>query len=126
VAVLGMACTVGVVLLHDIAMIFVGGDKYAAIESRLWLFAVLGTVLAMLQLLVYSVLARQGQRSVYLVWAALVALVAMGSTVSTVDGLLAVVLTIDITLLAALVFVSLYLLNRPVETPTEVTPETTP
>ena len=37
--------------------------------------------LAMLQLLVYSVLARQGQRSVYLVWAALVALV-----VVRVDG----------------------------------------
>ena len=52
--------------------------------------------------------------------------IAVGSTVSTVDGLLAVVLTIDITLLAALVFVSLYLLNRPVEAPTEVTPETTP
>ena len=44
--------------------------QYAAIESRLWLFAVLGTVLAMLQLLVYSVLARQGTRSMYLVWAA--------------------------------------------------------
>ncbi len=86
----------------------------------------LGTVLAMLQLLVYSVLARQGQRSVYLVWAALVALVAVGSTVSTVDGLLAVVLTIDLALLAALVFVSLYLLNRPLEETVVVTPETTP
>ena len=32
-------------------------------ESRLWLFAVLGTLLSMLQLLVYAVLARQGRRS---------------------------------------------------------------
>ena len=49
-------------------MIFVGGDDYAEIESLLWLFAVLGTLLSMLQLLVYSVLARQGTRSAYLVW----------------------------------------------------------
>ena len=46
--------------------------SYAEIADHLWIFAILGTVLAMLQLLVYSVLARQGQRSVYLVWAALV------------------------------------------------------
>ena len=49
-------------------MIFVGGEEYAEIEPRLWLFAMLGTLLSMLQLLVYSVLARQGQRSVYSVW----------------------------------------------------------
>ena len=126
VAALGVVATAGAWLLSSLALVFVGGQDYAEIQSQLWLFAVLGTVLAMLQLLVYSVLARQGQRSVYLVWAALVALVAVGSTVSTVDGLLAVVLTIDITLLAALVFVSLYLLNRPVESAVEVTPETTP
>ena len=126
VAALGVVATAGAWLLSGLALVFVGGQDYAEIQSQLWLFAVLGTVLAMLQLLVYSVLARQGQRSVYLVWAALVALVAVGSTVSTVDGLLAVVLTIDLALLAALVFVSLYLLNRPVEETVEVTPGTTP
>ena len=57
-------------------------------QSRLWLFAVLGTVLAMLQLLVYSVLARQGQRSVYLVWGAVVAVVGVGLlTLTSLDGL---------------------------------------
>ena len=64
-------------------MVFVGGDEYAEIESQLWLFAVLGTVLAMLQLLVYSVLARQGQRSVYLVWAASSCWSCSGCTTST-------------------------------------------
>ena len=126
VAALGVVATLGAGLLSGLALVYVGGKDYSEIQSQLWLFAVLGTVLAMLQLLVYSVLARQGQRSVYLVWAALVALVALGLTVSTVDGLLAVVLTIDLALLAALVFVSLYLLNRPVEVNAVVTPETTP
>jgi O-antigen/teichoic acid export membrane protein len=126
VAVLGVVATLGAWLLSGLALVFVGGADYSEIQSRLWLFAVLGTVLAMLQLLVYSVLARQGQRSVYLVWAALVALIAAGSTVSTVDGLLAVVLTIDLALLAALVFVSLYLLNRPVEETVEPSPEIMP
>jgi O-antigen/teichoic acid export membrane protein len=126
VAVLGVVATLGAWLLSGLALVFVGGADYSEIQSQLWLFAVLGTVLAMLQLLVYSVLARQGQRSVYLVWAALVALIAVGSTVSTVDGLLAVVLTIDLALLAALVFVSLYLLNRPVEETVEPSPEIMP
>ena len=126
VAALGVVATLGAWLLSGLALVFVGGKDYSEIQSQLWLFAVLGTVLAMLQLLVYSVLARQGQRSVYLVWAALVALISLGLTVSTVDGLLAVVLTIDLALLAALVFVSLYLLNRPVEDSVVVTPETTP
>jgi O-antigen/teichoic acid export membrane protein len=126
VAALGVVATLGAWLLSGLALVFVGGQDYAEIQSQLWLFAVLGTVLAMLQLLVYSVLARQGQRSVYLVWAALVALVAAGLTVSTVDGLLAVVLTIDLALLAALVFVSLYLLNRPLGDNVVATPETTP
>ena len=100
-AMLGVVATLGAWLLSGLALVFVGGKDYSEIQSQLWLFAVLGTVLAMLQLLVYSVLARQGQRSVYLVWAALVALVALGLTVSTVDGLLAVVLTIDLALLAS-------------------------
>src|SRR3546814_8779913 len=76
-------------------MVFVGGKDYSEIESRLWLFAILGTALSMLQLLVYSVLARQGQRSIYLVWAALVALVAGGMTiVSTLGELLLLVVAV--------------------------------
>src|SRR5204863_9298532 len=53
--------------LPRLALVFVGGPEYAEIQGRLWLFAVLGTVLSMLQQLVYAVLARRGTRSVYLV-----------------------------------------------------------
>ena len=94
-------------------MVFVGGDAYAEIESQLWLFAVLGTVLALLQLVVYSVLARQGTRSTYLVWVGVrrpgrrlldcrLACEALVVTVTVVDGLL----------LAALMAVSLWRLRE--------------
>ncbi|WP_246051091.1 lipopolysaccharide biosynthesis protein [Nocardioides guangzhouensis] len=117
VGVLGVVATAGAWLLSGLALVFVGGQEYAEIQSRLWLFAVLGTVLAMLQLLVYSVLARQGQRSVYLVWGGLVALVGLGLTVSTLDALIAVVLSVDITLLVLLTLVSLYLVRHHTERP---------
>ncbi|MBD8869688.1 oligosaccharide flippase family protein [Nocardioides sp. MJB4] len=117
VAVIGVVAISGAWLLSDLAMVFVGGDGYREIQDRLWLFAVLGTTLAMLQLLVYSVLARQGQKSVFLVWGALLALVAVGSTVSTLPGLLAVVVGVDVLLLGVLFTVSLYLVRRPQPTP---------
>ena len=53
--------------------------QYAAIEDTLWAFAVLGGVLSMLQIVVYSVLARQARKSVLLLWFGLVAVVALGS-----------------------------------------------
>ncbi|HQR27795.1 MAG TPA: polysaccharide biosynthesis protein [Nocardioides sp.] len=112
VAALGAVCTLGALLLPDLALRFVGGAQYREIAESLWLFAVLGTILSMLQLLVYAVLARRGQRSVYLVWAALVALVVAGSQVTTLAGLIAVVLLVDGTLLALLLAVSL-LVVRP-------------
>lgn len=114
VTMLGALCTAGAWLLPDLALRFVGGAEYQEIADSLWLFAVLGTILAMLQLLIYSVLARRGQRSVYLVWGALVALVTVGSVVATLEGLLAVVLAVDSVLLAALLSISLVVVGRPV------------
>ena len=102
VAMLGVASTLGAWLLPDVALIFVGGGDYQDIAGRLWLFAVVGTLLSMLQLLVYAVLARQGQRSVYLVWMALVVLVGVGYTLSSLWALLAVVLVVDALLFAIL------------------------
>ena len=101
-------------------MIFVGGAEYTEIEPRLWLFAMLGTLLSMLQLLVYSVLARQGQRSVYAVWLALVVMVVAGLQTSTVTGLLTVVLVTDATLLVLLLAASLTILRRPAPVPETV------
>lgn len=119
VALLGLGATLGALLLPGIAMVFVGGPEYAEIESRLWLFAVLGTLLSMLQLLVYAVIARQGRRSVVLVWAALATLVAAGLVTSGVTQLLLVVVAVDVLLFVALLGISLVLVRHPA-------PESTP
>jgi hypothetical protein len=101
-------------LLSPVAMIFVGGDAYAELESRLWLFAVLGTVLALLQLVIYSVLARQGTRSTYLVWVGVLALLVGCSVASSVEAMVLTVTVIDGVLLAALMAVSLWRMREPV------------
>lgn len=114
VAVLGCVGTAAAYVLSSVAMVFVGGSEYAEIESRLWLFAVLGTALAMLQLLVYSVLARQGAHSIWFVWVALVAVAVGGMLTEGLDGLLAVVIGADVVLLAILLAISFRLLRKPV------------
>jgi len=102
VAGLGVLGIAGAFFLRGLALVFVGGSAYVEVEDQLWLFAVLGTVLSMLQLLVYAVLARSGRRPVLLVWAAFVTVVLAGLQATSVSGLLTVVLTCDSVLLAAL------------------------
>jgi O-antigen/teichoic acid export membrane protein len=123
VAVLGVLATTAAAVLSHLAMIFIGGDEYLEIESRVWLYAALGTLLAALQLLIYSVLARQGQRSVYAVWLALAVMVGLGLTTSTLPGLLTVVLAVDTALVTALLIASLRILRRPVPEPEPVSVE---
>jgi hypothetical protein len=109
---MGVLAVLASQVLSNVAMVFVGGDDFVEVEDRLWLFAVLGTLLALVQLQVYAVLARRGRRSVVLVWAALVAMVVAGSFTSTLDGLLAVVVSIDLALVLLLTGVSLHLARR--------------
>jgi hypothetical protein len=99
IGVLGIAATF---VLPDLALVFVGGQAYAPISDRLWAFAVLGTVLSMLQLLVYAVLARSGRRPVLLVWAAFAAVVLLGLQATSLTGLLTIVVSCDSALLVAL------------------------
>ena len=68
-------------------------------QDQLWLFAILGTLLSMLQLLVYAVLARQGGRSAFLFGAAVVALGVAATMITTLDQLIVTVITIDAVLL---------------------------
>ena len=107
VAALGLLTAAGAAVLAGLAVVFVGGDQYAAIRDDLWLFALLGTVLSMLQLLIYSVLARQARRAVLLVWGALLAVVALGQLAESTTGLLLLVLAVDLVLLLALLAVTL-------------------
>jgi O-antigen/teichoic acid export membrane protein len=122
VGLVGMLAVVAAKLLSGVAMVFVGGAEFAEVEDLLWLFAVLGTVLAMLQLQVYAVVARQGRRTVLLVWGALVALVVLGLTADSVAGLVTVAVTVDAVLLAALTVVSLRIARQPEPAESGVTP----
>jgi O-antigen/teichoic acid export membrane protein len=115
VAVTGAAVTAGVKVLPHLALTFVGGNEYAGVSDRLWIFAVLGTVLSMVQLLVYSVLALQARASVTLLWVSLVPLVSLGLTSDTVLELLTRVLVVDSALLVALLALSLRRLQRAVQ-----------
>jgi O-antigen/teichoic acid export membrane protein len=116
---LGAVATAGAFVLKDLALVFIGGDDYREIASSLWVFAILGTALSMLQLLVYSVLARQGRRSVYLVWAAFLTVVGVGYFVTSLHALITLVVTTDVVLFAALLGLSLYTLRQDDAEPVE-------
>ncbi len=113
---LGMVAVIGTLLFPNLALLFVGGDDFAGIQDDLWKFAVVGTLLAMIQLLVYSALARRQGRAVILIWTALVWLVAGALLVSTAQSLVLVVMCIDGALFFALLGVAL-LMGRPAAKP---------
>jgi len=111
---IGLVTVAGVAVLSPIAVSFVGGPAYSDLQDQLWLFAVLGTLLAMIQLMVYDVVARQHQRMVFVVWAALVALACVAPFVGSLTFLITVVVCIDLLLLLVLLAVSL---RRPEPSP---------
>lgn len=112
ISVLGAVGTLAAWLLSGIALRFVGGSGYVEVQSKLWLFAIIGTLLAMIQLLVYSVLARQGRLAVYAVWVALAAMLGLGLMADTLVGLATRVIAVDAALLVALLAVTVVVLRR--------------
>ena len=102
VGVLGAVGVMAVYFFRRLALVFVGGSAYSEVSGRLWLFALLGTILSMLQLLVYAVLARSGRRPVLLVWSAFAVVLVVGLTTSGVTPLLTLVVACDIALLVGL------------------------
>ena len=73
VAVLGAVLTLLAALLGGTALSMVGGSAYGdGLGGAVWLFAVLGTLLAVAQLLLYSGIAAADRRSVVAVWFAAV------------------------------------------------------
>lgn len=103
VAAIGATATLGAVVLSSLAITFVGGSKYSEVEPNIWIFATLGTLLALIQLMVYEVVARQHRASVLIIWAGL-ALVAAGSLlVDNGHQLVRVVALVDLGVLVSLV-----------------------
>ena len=116
-AIVGALSTLGSYVLSGLALVFIGGHQYREVQSDLWIFAILGTLLAMLQLLVYSVLARQGRWPVLLIWGALFALLGIGWLQSTLQSLLWTVVAVDAALFVVLLMLSFQALGRPVPAP---------
>lgn len=96
VLVLGVGVVAGAALLPGLAMIFVGGSEYDAIRPMLWQFALLGTTLSVLQVLVYDLVAGQDHRSVTVLWAAVVGIAAAAFAVHGNVGLLHWVVAVDL------------------------------
>jgi O-antigen/teichoic acid export membrane protein len=99
-----VACTA---LLASIAVVFIGGSEYSELQGTLWAFAVLGTLLAMIQLMIYDVVARQHQKMVFVVWAALAALLCVAPFVDSLRSLVTIVICVDAVLFAVLLLASL-------------------
>lgn len=114
---LGACAIAGSWLLSWLAMIFIGGPDYAEIEGLLWVFAILGMVLSVLQLLVYSVLARRSRLSAYLLWMAVAAALALGAMQTTVEGLVWAVLSVDAVLAAVLLATTFWRLSQTPQRP---------
>jgi len=108
VAVAGVVSIAGAWLLSGIAMIFVGGSEYSDVQHKLWLFAVIGTMLSLLQMLIYSVLARQHRGASILVWGAVAVLAVVGLTMNTLMALVLTVVVIDAALTLLLLALSLW------------------
>jgi len=120
---IGLGAVAGTVLLPRLSLAFVGGPAYLAVQPDLWLFAVLGTVIAMIQLLVQTALARAHRHAVWWLWGALAVVLAAVTFVTTGHALLLLVLGVDTVLLAVLVRVTWS--DKWAATPGEVEPWTT-
>lgn len=114
---LGVVAAMAVSLLSGLALAFVGGAAYAPVEASLPLFAVLGTVLAMVQLLVYSALAQRHPHAVVVLWLALGVTAALAPLADSARELLLIKLCVDAALLAVLAVHLLLVTRRESETP---------
>lgn len=117
VGAVGAVAVVGATVLSGLALVFVGGAEYAEVEGRLWLFAVLGSLMAMLQVMVYEVVARQYGAPVYVLWAGLVAVVAASQLVDDARALAPAVGGVYAVVLAILLAVALRRPARPIALP---------
>jgi O-antigen/teichoic acid export membrane protein len=119
---LGLVAVLAVAVLPGLALQFVGGSEFGEIRGDIWKFAIVGTLLSMLQLLVYSALARRQGRAILLIWTALAVLIGLALSVATATSLVMVVVAVDAVLFAGLLVMALTQARPAVELPAEVRP----
>jgi O-antigen/teichoic acid export membrane protein len=93
IATLGVGVVAGTWLLPDLALVFVGGEDYADVRDLLPLFALEGSVFALLQLLLYDALARRSRIITVGLWTALAVATAVVLTSVDTVAMLPVVMT---------------------------------
>lgn len=98
---LGAIGVIVTALLPHAALELVGGQSYAGVADRLWMFALTGSVLALVHLTVIDSLARADHTLVVALWAAVGVLVGIGLTIHLTIGRL--VLTVAAAALIPLV-----------------------
>lgn len=76
VGLFGALVVAGTAVLPGLALILVGGDEYAEVQDRLWMFALAGSLLAIVYLLVFDALAQHAHGIVVMLWGAVVAVLA--------------------------------------------------
>lgn len=77
VAGVGLLATAATAVLPRLALVLVGGSQYEDVADQLWLFALSGSCLAVVHLLVFDALARHAHGVVVLVWAGAAAVVGL-------------------------------------------------
>jgi O-antigen/teichoic acid export membrane protein len=106
--VLGALSVAGAWLLSGVALVFVGGEEYADVQGELWLFALIGALLTLLQLLVYAGLAKRGRTTKWLVAVGVVAMVGLGLAAHTLVELAVRVATVDAVVLGLLLLLQAF------------------
>lgn len=102
VAGFGVLAVTATAVLPRLALILVGGDQYAEISGRLWLFALAGSALAVVHLLVFEALARNAHGVVVLVWVAVVAVLVSAYVLGVgMTGLVLTIAAVGVALAAA-------------------------
>ena len=103
VAGFGLLAVAATAVLPKVALILVGGEQYADMTSRLWLFALAGSVLAIVHLLVFDALARHAHGIAIMLWIAVAAVAAAAYGLDVdITGLVVTVAAVS-TVLAAIV-----------------------
>jgi O-antigen/teichoic acid export membrane protein len=100
--IMGAGAVAGAAVLPALALQFVGGAEYDEVRGNLWMFAMVGLVLSLIQFLVYDAVAGQDHATIGAVWVAVVTLAASVFFVDSVIYLLLWALTVETVLAAVL------------------------
>ena len=106
VAGFGALAVAATAVLPRVALILVGGDQYEEVTDRLWLFALAGSLLAIVHLLVFDALARHAHGIVVMLWGAVAAVLAAAYGLGVGFTGLVVTVTLVAAALAAIVWVT--------------------